>query len=285
MFVTYADLRAKLKEVLEYWNSDIRDEDVSDFPQYYLSYAISKSNSFKLYRYMPTEYYNIRNLETQIIHLSCNGKMNDVFEGLPETSDEVSQSKLKRLEDLALMVCMSECNNSNLMWSHYARNHEGICVEYDLKRLENDPHKILNNLFPIVYRNQRHIIRNIDSLVDSHLALNKAIAEHYEYDGNECLDDILPLFLTKSLDWEYEKEWRIVYTKKQMYDVDEKELYDGNLKFECISAVYLGYRIDPTKKTHILEICGRFNENGQNVSVYQSKLSKTSYDIEFEKLL
>ena len=171
------------------------------------------------------------------------------------------------------------------MWSHYADNHEGICVEYDLKLLQTDPFGICKHLFPIIYGDVRPINRNIHSLIDSHDALKKAIDEHYVYDGDELLDDILAMFLTKGTEWEYEREWRIIYTKKQMYDVDEEILYSGNLHFPCISAVYLGYRIDPEIRTNLIEIAERISSTEKRkIQVYQAKLENTGYGILFDNV-
>ena len=277
----YDDLKCKLEERFEYWGTDIRDEDVLDFSND-LRNTLDRSSSFKLYRYMPANYFNIRNIETQTIHLSPSGVMNDIYEGLPETSADIPYYKLQRLSDLAVMSCFSERNDNVLMWSHYANSHEGFCVEYDLKRIKNDPFQILNHLFPVIYRRERTIAKDIDSLIESHEDLNKAIAEHYVYDGKELLDDILPISLIKGLDWQYEQEWRIIYSKKQMYDFDEEQLYGGNLKFECISAVYLGYRIHPVIKQNLIEICQRLNNGGYEISLFQAKLEKTGYGIIFD---
>ena len=98
------------------------------------------------------------------------------------------------------------------------------------------------------------------------------------------LDDILPLFLTKGTDWEYEKEWRIIFTKKQMYDYNDSCLYGGNLLFKCITGIYLGYRIHPEVKKNIKEICERISSNSKVVSLYQAHLSSNTYSIEFEKI-
>ena len=157
-------------------------------------------------------------------------------------------------------------------------------MEYNVKLLKEDPYKLCQHLFPAIYQNKRFLQRDLDSLVESHLSLNKAIEGNYYYDGDEELDDILPLFLTKSEDWHYEQEWRVIYTKKQMYDINEEELYAGNLKFPCISGVYLGYRIHPEKRDNILEICKRIGEDKRKIPVYIEKLDEKSYDIMFEKL-
>lgn len=277
-------LKDKLKEKFEYWNQDISDEDVLDFAQYSLQEVIEKSDSFKLYRYMPANYFNIRNVETQKIHLSENGIMNDIYEGLPCTEKNISYYKLQKLRDMAVMCCLTETKDNTLMWSHYAEEHGGFCVEYDLKRLKNDYLEIGKHIFPVIYTNKRILHKDMNSLIESHIILREAIEKGYEYDGDAHLDDILPLFLTKGVAWEYEKEWRIIYTKKQQYDMDFDELYNGNIKFQCISAIYLGYRIHPEVKENLIEICKRISTKENPIVVYQETLDKEGYEILFEAI-
>lgn len=280
----YENLRENLEEIIEYWEDDVRDEDVSELPKDGLKVAIKENDSFKLYRYMPPNYFNIRNIEAQTLHLSPNGVLNDVFEGMTETTDEIPHYKYEKLKDLAYMCCMTEKPDNILMWSHYAQKHEGVCVEYDLKLLGNEPFHILDHIFPVVYKDNRQYKRNFESLIKSLDELRESIVKQYEYEGEEALDDVLPLFLTKGKIWEYEKEWRIIYTKKQMYDINEEELYGCNLRFRCISAVYLGYRIHPEIRRNILEICERISTDRKKVSVYQSKIAKENYELSFDKL-
>jgi hypothetical protein len=278
------DLKDKLSDVIEYWGEETTDEDVMDFSEYTLKDYLETEKSFKLYKYMPMEYWSIRNIEKQNVHLSNNGILNDIYEGIPMLKKNISQEKIKQLDDLAKITCFTETNDNELMWSHYADGHKGACVEYDLKLLNSEHSKILKHLFPIIYSEKRIWFRNIDSLIESHMRLKDAIANSYEYDGEENLDDILPMFLTKSNVWDYEHEWRIIYSKKQMYDYDNKELYSCNLNFPCISGIYLGYRINSEYKNNIIEICKRMKKDGNDVELYQEKLNEHSYKIEFEKI-
>lgn len=280
----YEDLKDVLNEKIEFWESDIRDEDVFDFTSYNLRPAIQESVEFPLYRYMPANYFNVRNIETQTIHLSPNGCLNDVYEGLPSVDNPGNYYKLAKLNELAYMTCLTEDKDNMLMWSHYADGHQGICVEYDLKRLNEDPYGIIDHLFPVIYRDNRVIHRDIDSLLNSYNDLIKAICGHYVHDGDEELDDLLPLFLTKSTVWQYENEWRIIYTRKNMHDADDDVLYSYNLHFPCMKNIYLGYRIHPEIKKNIIEICDRLSQKGQQVMVYQAKLENESYDIVFDEI-
>ena len=46
------------------------------------------------------------------------------------------------------------------MWSHYADNHKGICLIYDL---EKDT-KYWDKLFPVDYQEEYPIVENVDEL-------------------------------------------------------------------------------------------------------------------------
>lgn len=84
----FKELRDSLREKFTYYEQDIRDEDVLDLSRHDIPTVIQNSTSFKLYRYMSPEYFNIRNIEPQTIHLSANGDMNDIYEGLVRDYDE-----------------------------------------------------------------------------------------------------------------------------------------------------------------------------------------------------
>ena len=277
-------LRKAMNNILRKNIEDIVDQDIYSFWDNNLFWVLNSCDSFKLYRYIKADYHNIRNIETQTIHLSDNGVMNDVFEGLPQLDGALPYSKIEKLNDLAKMTCFTEDNDIELMWSHYADSHKGVCVEYDIKRLKDDPYCLVKHLYPIVYGDERKIWFDYAKLVDSHISLKESIRGNYYYDGILEMDDLLPMFVTKSSSWEKEKEWRIVFTLKQMYDVNDPKLYDGNLKFECISAIYLGYRIEPMVKEHLIEICKRIEEASGPVKVFQARLDNENYNIHFDEI-
>ncbi|WP_410901080.1 DUF2971 domain-containing protein, partial [Pseudoalteromonas sp. SIMBA_162] len=40
------------------------------------------------------------------------------------------------------------------MWSHYANEHKGICIEYNLDNLKGDIYSIFNKrMYPVLYSN------------------------------------------------------------------------------------------------------------------------------------
>ena len=289
----YDSLREQLKERFEYWQSDIEDDDVLDFSAYDLKEAIEKSEHFYLYQYRRPDYYSIRNLETQKIHLSSNGSLNDIYEGLPSgSSKDYEKETVLKLYDLALVSCFTETHNNQLMWSHYADSHKGFCVQYDLKLLQDEPFQILKHTFPVMYSRARKIFKNLEKLKDQLQELREAIEKDCIVDDLTDFDNVLPIFINKSLDWEYESEWRIVYTKKHIYDFydilqsDEYSLLKlGNIPFSCISGVYIGVRTEKEIKDNIIEICDRLSKKmNKRIPVYVARLSNDSYDILFDEI-
>jgi len=101
---------------------------------------------------------------------------------------EEANKKLR--EDLknSGVFCMSELNDNILMWTHYSDCHKGFCVEF-----VRSPQNSLGNIEitnPIIY---------------SH---HYPSPSPFSDEGRKrSFDD---LFLTKSIEWSYEKEWRLI---------------------------------------------------------------------------
>ena len=79
------------------------------------------------------------------------------------------------------IYCLTPIPTSTLMWSHYAKNHTGICLEYSL---ENN--KLFPNACKVEYRTEYPSLSPV------------------------TLKDHRQLLLTKSADWSYEEEFRLL---------------------------------------------------------------------------
>lgn len=281
----YEKLRSDFSETLEFWGENANNDDVLDFSLYRLPEALETSESFKLYRYMPANYYAIRGFETQKIHLSSNGVMNDVYEGIPNcVLSDNAENDIQQLSNLAVMCCFSETPTNPIMWSHYADSNRGICIEYDLKKLKSDPYKLAKHLFPIIYATERPFKQDLQQLIHDLNQLCRDIADRNVYDGETDFNRVLPILETKGTEWSYEKEWRIVFTKKQLYDEDDSVLDSGNIPFECVSGIYLGVRIDPEYRQNIIEICERFREKGIPVPVFQMQITNDTFQFNTKQI-
>jgi hypothetical protein len=90
------------------------------------------------------------------------------------------------------VLCLSTRYDSPLMWSHYADQHRGICVEFDVAKLPP------GDLRKVVYGTSREIAA---SSIRNWLREDSAAAR--EQIERACL-------LTKSTEWDYEEEYRLL---------------------------------------------------------------------------
>ena len=151
----------------------------------------------------------------------------------------------------------SEDNKSLLMWGHYANNHQGFCIEYDLSSMD-DNENFKKYLFPVKYSNERFDIT--DFYIDN--VINKEAK-----DTNRLIHSVL----YKSEDWEYEKEWRFVITESE---------YNGKtVSTPKPKSIYLGSQIKEDHKEQLIKVC---KEN--DIDVYQMKLDSKMYKLNVEKL-
>ena len=165
---------------------------------------------------------------------------------------------LKQARDSLRVACFSETNRSILMWSHYAKNHQGFCIEYDFNQLEYKRY-----LKPVRYVNERHYVPGYFAYHVSPKAGN-AIYEAALY---------------KSAEWSYEKEWRLVMSR---IDLAHPE-YSGRIPVmavkEFISAIYLGVK---ASKDFEMAICTHYKETP--IKIYRMKLSASNYSLQAEQI-
>lgn len=208
-----------------------------------------------LYRYVPLNEYAISSIVNEDVYLLSAAKMNDVFEGtafgvnsLPEVNAQMVDNAQNKLYLKAFSI---NCVN-NLMWSHYADSHKGICIEYDFRYAKQD---VVNHLYPVQYSDHQFTFKNPAGL------------------------DVHPfLLLRKSKDWRYEKEFRLIYNRD--------ELPKGNpvVKLNCITKIIFGLR---TKQADIelvkCLLCGknhlRHSDKGKEIRLYQIQQKPDSFKL------
>jgi hypothetical protein len=115
------------------------------------------------------------------------------------------------LKNTLRISCFCENFSSVLMWSHYAENHTGICIEYPTKELFQNP-EIAVFLHPVIYKAERFDSTN-----------------HFDPAGIREPNILSPTLASchKSPDWSYEKEWRLVIPVRpgdsnQKFSIDTK---------------------------------------------------------------
>ncbi len=146
------------------------------------------------------------------------------------------------------ITCFSEIHDSILMWSYYANNHKGVCIEYDLSRLD---------LSDSINQN---IIQCLTKVQYSPLRADRLIG----------IDDTsyLHFLISKADVWSHEQEWRIVCESENDF-----------LPFDCISGVYLGVKFK--QKTPEYEKLLNAVNTHKALKVFKGKRNLDIYGIDF----
>lgn len=144
------------------------------------------------------------------------------------------------VQRFSTVVCFSERVDSILMWSHYADNHKGFALGYDLR-----PYLQLNSdnlgLFPVVYSEKRY---DASEFLYWLLCGLLKIPAH-----NQDIMSSIKLLLYKSLDWSYEQEWRLIKTNNKDFFKEKAE------PIICRpNSIYYGCRISDSNRERLHRI-------------------------------
>ena len=163
----------------------------------------------------------------------------------------------KSMKERVYIACFADKNNITPMWNHYGDRHEGICIEYDL----NDDRLLKQIFFPIAYVNENR---------------NKEILRKL-YNGADYGKLTIETFSNKSIEWEYEQEWRIIIPKgtNNMFNIIWKD-NKPHIKFLKPKSIYLGYKIDDRDAYFIKKLC-----EIRDIPVYRMIKDNSSFNLTY----
>ncbi|WP_281761322.1 DUF2971 domain-containing protein [Pseudodesulfovibrio nedwellii] len=188
---------------------------------------------------------------------SCFSKIkdNDVWRELND--------KLKESIKNTKVLCLAEKKDNLLMWSHYADNHKGVVFNFIIDEKYDSAWSAAQKVrycsgYPTV---------SAEEMASSLVGLSSQPIEEI----------VLDRFITsKSMDWSYEKEWRVVV---HMSD-DDSYVYYGFQPAE-LKEIYFGCRVSEESKNRILQLVkSRYN----HVDLFQCVKNDTCYKLDFESL-
>lgn len=176
----------------------------------------------KLY-YLTSEKWAKTALLNQRLKVSTIDDLNDPFELLSADIGEPNIRRIlkytqKEVSNKFGLICMSSTLQSPVMWAHYGDKHSGICLGFDVD--EQAVHKVS-------YQASR-----LKNLLNKESKLNDVKQEL-----------LLTLFTTKSVEWSYEKECRIIvpFSQAELDSEGKHFLYFKKNVFQ-LSEIILGYR-------------------------------------------
>lgn len=229
------------------------------------SYNIIPESRYKLLNLFAKENYD--KLSTAII--------DEAF----KFSDSAVSSILKDIDYTKLhttkrgITCFSRDKANILMWSHYADNHSGVCLGFDID--ESDEH--LEKFFD--ESKNRHLFPHGKAC---RLFPMKYVSfdERPSIDISDEEDSCLMKILTYKSDlWKYEQEVRIIV---HSYDqiIFPRTLY---YRPDCLKEIICGANM--TLKTFIrLKNFVEKLPTANNISIFVATLSETSYELTIKKL-
>lgn len=163
-----------------------------------------------LYKYASLDkpQYFFDTLVNHHLYAGLFSEMNDPMEGTFQTTEKLGQDVkdfFSRGKSMLRFCALSPSPYRTLMWSYYAKEHKGYCLEINVEKFDS------NALVKMNYNNE----------------IPKNIAPNDE--------SIKQLLCRKFTDWAHEEEWRLFVEdgKKYIEDVTIKTIYFGiNMKDE-----------------------------------------------------
>jgi len=144
-------------------------------------------------------------------------------------------SEVKKWKQLCKVCCFNEDPSSMLMWGHYADNHRGFCIEYDLEcpKAAQFRHK----LYPVVYSDKPY-----DLTPWAKSLVNGSSSGVFNPHG-----PILAL-VHKFSGWEYEREWRVISVLPAIEP-------DHDRTVPTATRVFVGSKMEMANKQAFRAIC------------------------------
>lgn len=147
------------------------------------------------------------------------------------------------------VFCLTEDSNNVLMWSHYAKDHKGMCIGF-----QRTPENALGDdgiCLPVTYTNQYLTADTI------RIFLRKNFSP------------VTHMMRTKSHHWKYEKEWRLF-----------SEVGDALAEAPGrIHRVILGSRTSTRARNRVLKIL-----DGRDVELYRSTPVEGKFQMRMERI-
>lgn len=221
----------------------------------------------------------LRTLQNGKIYMSDIKDFNDPFDGKafyynPEQLKDIKRISLHNgrfIDDFTVFhkgAALTENDmNSMPMWAHYANNHRGYCVAYDMKETKN---LVLSACtFPVQYTEQRlditSFMKNYANMVSTEIDKQTALGIQ-----RVSIQDLSLIYLAqylcniKQLSWKYEREFRCTIGAKAK----------GAPYIEAVpKAIYIGMKCDSKNKERLIKIARQ-----HTIPIYQMNFIETAED-------
>lgn len=185
-------------------------------------------------------------------------------------------SEIKQIRDKFLVGCFTTNYDSILMWSHYADNHRGVCIEFDIPDNEQE---LYSKVIYSETRPSNNLVQGIEKIC-GHL-LGKG-----EIDMADKLFIKLMTepYYTKSKNWSYENEYRLLFPEKDIVNNDRfyKDKFSDNVeriayKMPTVKKVYLGAKLQSGCPEQYKQLLGLIKQ--KDIELIALSISEEKYKL------
>ena len=192
----------------------------------------------------------------------------DMVPNLMPTIDGVLSSVSETLGNYFVILSLTKTNNNGLMWAHYANSHKGYVIGFDSENSFFQPGngKANDGLRDVKYSTNRAVVprTGLNSLSPEELAL-----------FNE------QFFFTKSSDWSYEEEVRILAHPAAASDCSKEfagyKVCLFNFPKDCIKEIILGCKMPLDERKKFVETV---KKDYPHAKIFQAKLNDKKFDLD-----
>jgi hypothetical protein len=196
------------------------------------------------------EIYRIIESDSNYAYLSKEDKIKlakNVVSALenPEFNKNAGMEFAEKVASSISVCCFSSKRDALTMWSHYADSHKGICFQF------MNGKDIFQRAFPVNYTKEYPKLNFFSSLL---------------------IDRIDGFLLTKSEEWKYEEEYRIVLAQSK----GTKPFQD-----DILTGIIFGCKINDAQKKYIIQL---IKSRKHPINLYQAKMKEFEFGLDIQPI-
>ena len=178
---------------------------------------------------------------------------------------------IKGFDKIIGIYSLSKRPDSVLMWSHYGKNHNGFVVGFDSEH-------------PFFGRHRSH--QYIDVLSEVIYSRNRIEVDVANPKNNKA-EDTNKILITKNIEWEYEKEYRLIRKLDEAaamgYPISKPPIFLFKIPCECIKSVIFGIDCSQETKSEIINlICSK--DLSKRIKLYQALMDHKTYNVNKQEI-
>ncbi|MEN9896865.1 MAG: hypothetical protein RLZZ66_514 [Pseudomonadota bacterium] len=214
--------------------------------------------------YFTNEQWALNDIALKHLKVSYIDSLNDPFEliGYRANPQKLKDPFKEMVSGKFGIICFSQSFESPLMWAHYADNHKGVCLKFDVPE---------DDCLDVIYsKSMEKFIE--EKLKDRSLAFKLAVL----CNCGLTFKDLVKILTTKFSEWSYEKETRILIPLNDKEELDDGLQYENFGERLQLKQVILGInnQINRVKLQDFLE-----RNYQEKVEIYNAEASPNEFKV------